>query len=63
MGAIKYSEMQVPVRLRSGQAFDSDEVRFAQDDRSFLLELVSKIRFVSGHDFSRAEEGRNNIGF
>jgi hypothetical protein len=23
---------QVPVRLRSGQAFDSAEVRFAQDD-------------------------------
>jgi hypothetical protein len=24
--------MQVPIRLRSGQAFDSAEVRFVQDD-------------------------------
>ena len=27
-------QMQVPVRLRSGQAFDSAERRFAQDDSS-----------------------------
>jgi len=26
---------QVPIRLRSGQAFDSAEVRFAQDDKLF----------------------------
>jgi hypothetical protein len=25
-----------PLRLRSGQAFDSAEVRFAQDDSSFI---------------------------
>jgi hypothetical protein len=25
-------QKQIPVRLRSGQAFDSTEVRFAQDD-------------------------------
>jgi hypothetical protein len=30
-------EKQVPIRLRSGQAFDSAEVRFAQDD-SFCIE-------------------------
>ena len=28
-------QKQVPIRLRSGQAFDSAEVRFAQDDRVF----------------------------
>jgi hypothetical protein len=27
------------------------------------LERVSKMRFVSGHDFSRAEKGRKNNGF
>jgi hypothetical protein len=27
------------------------------------LERVSKIRFVPGHDFSRAEKGRKNKGF
>jgi hypothetical protein len=27
-----FMKKQVPIRLRSGQAFDSAEVRFAQDD-------------------------------
>jgi hypothetical protein len=29
---ISEMQQQVPIRLRSGQAFDSAEVRFAQDD-------------------------------
>jgi len=28
-----------------------------------LLERVSKTRFVSGHDFSRAEKGIKRMGF
>jgi hypothetical protein len=28
-----------------------------------LVECVSKIRFVSGHDFSRAEKGPETVGF
>jgi len=28
-----------------------------------LLERISKIRFVSGHDFSRAEKSLENKGF
>jgi hypothetical protein len=31
---IAKGQMQIPVRLRSGQAFDSAEVRFVQDDRA-----------------------------
>jgi hypothetical protein len=29
---------QVPIRLRSGQAFDSAEVRFAQDDSVLAMQ-------------------------
>jgi hypothetical protein len=35
MGGMNEEQKQVPIRLRSGQAFDSAEVLFAQDDRSF----------------------------
>jgi len=31
--------------------------------RSFFLVHVSKIRFVSGHDFSRAEKSSKSKGF
>jgi hypothetical protein len=33
-----------PLRLRSGQAFDSAEVRFAQDDRLFLAAFYAAFR-------------------
>jgi hypothetical protein len=33
VAAAAEKQMQVPIRLRSGQAFDSAEERFAQDDR------------------------------
>jgi hypothetical protein len=38
----RVSEMQVPIRLRSGQAFGSAEKRFAQDDRFLLGERIKE---------------------